>query len=57
MEKRSTKLQDLIMTGTNQLEMKLHEQSEKIVAALSRIEKLEHDLENLERVLHNEQST
>ena len=57
MEKRSTKLQDLIMTGTNQLEMKLHEQSEKIVAALSRIEKLEHDLENLKRVLHNEQST
>ena len=37
--------------NNNQLEMKLHKQSEIISAALARIKQLEYDIENLKKVL------
>ena len=41
------------MTGTSRIEMKLHEHSSKISAALARIEKLERDIQNLKRILED----
>ena len=40
------KQQGLIMTGTNQLEMKLHEQNEKI-------SKLNHEVDKLKAIVQN----
>ena len=45
------------MTDTRQMEMKLHEQSSKISAALDRIKKLEYDINNLKRILEDVDTT